>query len=142
MTDSEKMDLMLEKLIGFETEMVKEIAGLREDVTELKEDMAEVKEDIVVLKKDVTELKEDVVEVKEDIVVLKKDVTVLQENVRNVKVIMENEVRQNIQRVAEGHLDLARNLKIALQPNHELEMLSIKMRILETDMLGVKQKIS
>ena len=41
--------------------------------------------------------------------------------------IMENELRVNIQRVAEGHLDLSRNLHEAMKPNNEIEMLAIKV---------------
>jgi len=142
MTDSEKMDMMLEKLDGIATVIREDIAELKEDMAVLKEEMSEVKEDIAVLKEDVAELKTDVAVLKEEMSEVKKDITVLKEDVRNVKITMEGEIRENIKRVAEGHLDLSRNLKVALQPNNELEMLSIKMRILETDMHGLKQKIS
>jgi hypothetical protein len=55
---------------------------------------------------------------------------------------LENEIRVNIQRVAEGHLDLSRNLHEAMKPSNEVEMLAIKVRMLETDMMEIKRKIS
>lgn len=66
----------------------------------------------------------------------------LQKDVTDIKLTLENEIRVNIQRVAEGHLDLSRNLHEAIRPNSEVEMLAIKVRMLETDMRELKQKIS
>ena len=53
----------------------------------------------------------------------------------------ENEIRVNIQRVAEGHLDLSRNLHEAMKPSNEVEMLSIKVRSLESEIREIKRKI-
>ena len=55
---------------------------------------------------------------------------------------LENEIRANIQRVAEGHLDLSRNLHDAMKPSNEIEMLAIKVRMLESDVRELKNKIS
>lgn len=53
MTDSEKLDLLLQKAIVIETEM----QSLRDDVDELKQDMKEVKADIIYLKTNQKELR-------------------------------------------------------------------------------------
>ncbi len=66
----------------------------------------------------------------------------LENDVKKIKVVLENEIRVNIQRVAEGHLDLSRNLHEAMKPSSELEMLAIKVRMLESDMLELKRRIS
>ncbi len=55
---------------------------------------------------------------------------------------IENEIRVNIQRVAEGHLDLSRNLRDAMRPGNEVEMLAIRVRRLETDVKVLKERIS
>jgi predicted RNase H-like nuclease (RuvC/YqgF family) len=73
---------------------------------------------------------------------LDKMVSNLELDVGDVKLTMENEVRVNIQRVAEGHLDLARNLHEAMKPSNEIEMLSIKVRTLESDMRELKRRSS
>ena len=68
------------------------------------------------------------------------------ENVENeatsIKLILENEIRVNIQRVAEGHLDLSKIFHDAMQPSNEVEMLGIKVRKLESDMKEVKRKVA
>lgn len=65
-----------------------------------------------------------------------------EEEISSVKFLLENEIRVNIQRVAEGHLDLSRNLHEAMRTSSEVEMLAIKVRQLESDMREIKQKIS
>lgn len=138
MTDSQKLDLILLKLDGHDAkfELIDaQLAELKSDVAELKSDMVEVKADIVELKRDVAELKSDVVEVQADIVELKT-------KVNNINFILENEVRVNIIRIAEGHLDLSRNLHEAMKPNNEVEMLAVKVSILETDVKELKRMIS
>lgn len=103
MTDSEKLDLLLEKVSAMETKM---------DTMETKMDIMET----------------NVKNVKAD--------------VKDIKLILENEIRVNIQRVAEGHLDLSRNLHEAMRPSNEVEMLAIKVRILETDVKELKAKLA
>lgn len=96
MTDSEKLDLLLEKVNAMEARM---------DTME-------------------TELK------------------TVREDVKGIKLVLENEIRVNIQRVAEGHLDLSRNLHEAMKPSNEVEMLAIKVRMLETDVKELKAKLA
>lgn len=66
----------------------------------------------------------------------------IENDVRDIKLTLENEVRVNIQRVAEGHLDLSRNLHDAMKPSNEVEMLAIKVRTLESEVRELKRKIS
>ena len=90
----------------------------------------------------VTEMKEELTGVKEDVSTLKEKVDVLEEGeTARTNMIIDNEIRINIQRVAEGHLDLNRSLQGAMKPSSELEMLSVKVRILESDMKLVKSKV-
>lgn len=63
-------------------------------------------------------------------------------DIKSIKLTLENEVRTNIMRVAEGHLDLSRNLKEAIKSNNEFEMLTIKVNILESEVEELKRKIS
>lgn len=73
---------------------------------------------------------------------LKQRVGNIENNVTDIKLTLENEIRVNIQRVAEGHLDLSRNLHEAMKPNNEVEMLAIKVRALESEIRELKRKIS
>lgn len=72
---------------------------------------------------------------------LKQRVSNIEDGVTDIKLTLDNEIRVNIQRVAEGHLDLSRNLHEVIKPNSEVEMLAIKVRMLETDIREIKQKI-
>ena len=103
MTESEKLDLLLEK------------------VSEKKKKM-------------------DTMETKMDI--METNVKNVKADVKDIKLILENEIRVNIQRVAEGHLDLSRNLHEAMRPSNEVEMLAIKVRMLETDVKELKAKLA
>ena len=62
----------------------------------------------------------------------------LENDVTDIKLILENEIRVNIQRVAEGHLDLSRNLHEALKIDNEKEMLAIRVGVLETELRRIK----
>ncbi len=138
MTDSQKLDLILLKLDNHDMKfelLDAQLGEMRSDIAELKSDVAELKSDIIELKSDVEQLKADMVEVKADIVELKT-------KVHNIEFILENEVRVNIIRIAEGHLDLSRNLHEAMKPNNEVEMLAVKVSMLETDVKELKRKIS
>ncbi len=81
-------------------------------------------------------------EMKKDIDNMKNDINDLKQKVTKIDLTIENELRTNIMRVAEGHLDLSRNLHEAMKPNNEIEMLGIKVRMLEADVKELKQKIS
>ena len=73
---------------------------------------------------------------------LEKKIDGLEENIQMIRLQLENEISPNIRRVAEGHLDLSRNLHEAMKPNSEVEMLSIRVGILENRVKKLEQKIS
>lgn len=94
------------------------------------------------LKEDVSGLKENVSSLNHDMSAVKQDVKQLKYKVSRVELILENEIRESIQRVAEGHLDLSRNLHEAMKPSNEVEVLSLKVKRLESDVDRLKDKIS
>lgn len=73
---------------------------------------------------------------------LKQRTENIETNVKDIKLVLENEIRVNIQRVAEGHLDLSRNLHDAMRSSNEVEMLAIKVRMLETDVKELKARLA
>lgn len=81
-------------------------------------------------------------EVKTDVRTLKEKTDAIENRVINTELILENEIRVNIMRVAEGHLDLSRNLHDAMQPNSDIEMLALRVGMLESDMRKVKEKLA
>lgn len=88
------------------------------------------------------EMKTDMQEMKQDIQALDQKVDVIESKVIHTELILENEIRVNIQRVAEGHLDLSRNLHDAMRPSNEVEMLAIKVRMLESDVKELKSRLA
>ena len=101
----------------------------------LLSEMKEMKQDIHLLKDDTQKLKEDTQS-------LSQKVDVIESKVIHTESILENEIRLNIQRVAEGHLDLSRNLHDAMRPSNEVEMLAIKVRMLESDVKELKSRLA
>ena len=79
---------------------------------------------------------------KTDVQDLKQCTANIETSVTDIKLTLENEIRFNIQRVAEGHLDLSRNLHDAMMPSNEVEMLAIKVRMLETDIRDLKARLA
>lgn len=79
--------------------------------------------------------------IKTDVQDLKQRTTSIETNVADMKLTFENEIRVNIQRVAEGHLDLSRNLHDALKIDNEKEMLAIRVSVLETELRRIKTRL-
>ncbi len=72
---------------------------------------------------------------------LKQRTTNIENSVTDIKLTLENEIRVNIQRVAEGHLDLSRNLHDAMKIDSEKEMLAIRVNVLETELRRIKAQL-
>ena len=72
---------------------------------------------------------------------LDKNITNIDKEVTDIKLTLENEIRVNIKRMAEKHLDLSRNLHEVLRVNSEKEMLSIRVNILETELRRIKAQL-
>ena len=123
MTDSEKLDLILSKMDQMESRM---------DQMEAKIDRMKSRMDQMEAKIDRMESRMDQMEAK---------LNQVEADVREMKLTIENEICVNIQRVAEGHLDLSRNLHEAIKVETEKEMLSIRVNVLESEMRRVKEHI-
>lgn len=93
------------------------------------------------LKCELQPMKNDIQSMQQDIQSMQQDLQTVKQKVTKMELTLENEIRVNIQRVAEGHLDLSRNMHDAMKPSNEIEMLSIKVRMLETDMREIKQRM-
>ena len=59
-----------------------------------------------------------------------------------MKLILENEIRMNIRRVAEGHLDLSRHIRNIMDAKEEMEGLTVRVNMLETEVREQNRKIS
>lgn len=59
--------------------------------------------------------------IKNDIDTLKNDVTDIKQKVTRIDLTVEDEIRVNIQRVAEGHLDLSRKLNECIKLSSDIK---------------------
>ncbi len=119
-----------------------DMLGMKGDIQVLKDDMLGMKGDIQNLKDDMLDMKDDMLGLKDDMLGMKDDIQRLNDKVTKMDLTLENEIRVNIQRVAEGHLDLSRILHDAMKPNSEVEMLAIKVRQLESEVQDIKLKLA
>lgn len=87
-------------------------------------------------------MKSEIEGTKNEIQEMKSDIQEIKQKVTKIDLTIDNELRVNIQRIAEGHLDLSRNLHDAMKPSNEIEMLAIKVRMLESDVRDLKEKLA
>ena len=87
-------------------------------------------------------LETDMQGMKADMQGMKDDIKRLDARAAKIELTLENEIRVNIQRIAEGHLDLSRILHDAMKPNAEVEMLAIKVRKLESEVRDIKFRLA
>ncbi|MCM1171700.1 MAG: hypothetical protein NC393_06180 [Clostridium sp.] len=140
----EEVKLLKDRMDNVERELKEvkeEVAILKEDLKEVKEEVAILKEDLKEVKEEVAILKEDLKEVKEEVAILKEDLKEVKEEVTKTSLIIENELRVNIQRIAEGHLDLSRNMHDVIRPNNEVEVLVVRVGVLETEVNYIKKNL-
>ena len=120
MTDSEKLDQILVQMQGVKEDvhilkadaqgLKTDMQGLKADAQMMQTDMQGLKEDVQDMQTNVHVLKADVLNLQKDVRILQKKTDILEIKVTKVEITTENEISVNIQRVAEGHLDLSRNL--------------------------------
>lgn len=94
------------------------------------------------MKSEMQSMKSEMQSMKNEMQSMKSDLQDVKQKVTKIDLTIDNELRVNIQRVAEGHLDLSRNLHDAMRPSNEVEMLSIKVRMLESDVRDLKAKLA
>lgn len=152
MTDSRKPDLILEKIGSLDCKISTLDNGM--DSFETRMDSLDTKMDSIETRIDSLETRMDSLDTK----VIALDTKVnspdtktnsfesnlkeIKSHVRHTDLILENEIRINIQRVAEGHLGLSRILHDAMHPSSEVEMLSLRLRMVESDVRQLKAKVS
>ena len=125
-----------------------EVKELRKDVTDLQVGMKELRKDVTELqvgmkelRADVTKLQVDVEELQTGMEKLSTDVERLGRKTEKIEFIMENELRPNICKIAEGHLDLSRKLDMVRVRRSEYTLLDIKVSGLQLDIREIRDKL-
>ena len=152
MTDSEKLDLLLKGMQEINTRLSSiedRLSALEERVAVIEDRLSALEERVAVIEDRLTAVEDrlTVVEnrlsvVEDRLTVVENRLTAVEQDIRQIKLVAENELRVNIKRIAEGHLDLSRNLHEAIKPCAEMEMLTVRVGILESDVRNIKKKMA
>lgn len=113
MTDNKKLDLILEKVNSFDekvSSLDEKVSSLDKKVGSLDEKVSSLDEKVSSLDEKVSSLDKKVGSLDERVNHLEGDMKEVRRRVTRTDMTLENEIRVNIQRVAEGHLDLSRKL--------------------------------
>ncbi len=109
-------------------EIKDELQDVKADVQTVKTELQEVKADVQAVKTELQEVKDDVQgmktelqEVKDDVQGMKTELQDVKFRVMKMETLMENEIRVNIQRVAEAHLDLSRKLNECIKLSNDVK---------------------
>ena len=68
-------------------------------------------------------------------------ISAMNNKISSVQITIENEIRNNIQILAEGHMTLERKLDESLKVNQEKELLLIRVNRLESEVRELKERI-
>ena len=80
-----------------------------------------IKDDIQEMKTDIQDLKADMEGLKADVNDMRLELGDVKFRVMKLEVLVENEIRTNIKRVAEGHLDLSRKLNECIKLSNDVK---------------------
>ena len=118
-----------------------EVKELRKDVTELQVEVKALREDVTELQVGMKELRKDVAELQTGMEKLRTDVDSLSRKTDRIECMMENELRPNICKIAEGHLDLSRKLDMVRVRRSEYTLLDIKVSGLQLDIREIRDRL-
>ena len=121
--------------------VTKAMEPVREEVKELRKDVTELQVGMKELRADVTKLQVDVEELQTGMEKLSTDVERLGRKTEKIEFIMENELRPNICKIAEGHLDLSRKLDMVRVRRSEYILMDIKISGLQLDIREIKNTL-
>ena len=138
MTDSEKLDLLLKGMQEINTRL----SSIEDRLSALEERVAVIENRLTVVENRLSVVEDRLTVVEDRLTVVENRLTAVEQDIRQIKLVAENELRVNIKRIAEGHLDLSRNLHEAIKPCAEMEMLTVRVGILESDVRNIKKKMA
>ena len=145
MTDSEKLDLLLKGMQEINTRLSSiedRLSALEERVAIIENRLSALEERVAIIENRLSVVEDRLSALEERVAIIENRLSAVEQDVRQIKLVAENELRVNIKRIAEGHLDLSRNLHEAIKPCAEMEMLTVRVGILESDVWNIKKKMA
>lgn len=114
---------------------------VRKAIEPVCEEVKELRKDVTELQVGMTELRKDVTELQTGMEKLRTDVDSLSRKTDRIECMMENELRPNICKIAEGHLDLSRKLDMVRVRRSEYTLLDIKVSGLQLDIREIRDRL-
>lgn len=151
MTDSEKLDLLLDKVASMDncmtamdnrmTAIEDHMTAMDDHMTAMDDRMSKMENSIWVLQDGQQKMQDDILGLKQDQKVMSRDMRDVKQRVTGIEMTLENEVIRNIRIIAENHTDLSRKLDDALKVDNEKELLLIRVNILENEVRKLKERL-
>ena len=141
-TEIGKLRTEVDELRADVDELKTEVGRLRTDVDGLKAEFRELQSEVGELNIRVSALEGEINRIKVESQSMKIEIQDLKQRVINIELIIENEIRVHIMRIAEGHMGLKENLDEARKPNKEMEKLTLRVGVLESDVRILKEKFA
>ncbi len=138
MNENQKFDLILSKLDNMENKF----SNMESKLSNIESRLSTLEDKVSNMESRLSIVEDKISKIESKLDSLDNRLNTVENDVKDIKITLENEIRVNIQRIAEGHLDLARNLQKAQKPSAEVENLIIQVNMLQTDVQLLKQKIS
>ena len=136
MTDSQKLDAILKQMENMKSEIREVEKSLGSEIREVEKSLESKIREVRIENKETGESLE------REIEDLKEKFEVVETEIKDIKLTLENEIRVNIKRIAEGHFDVSRHIHSVMNAKEEFEMLSVETRMLETEVRELKRRIS
>lgn len=114
---------------------------VRKAIEPVREEVKELRKDVTGLQVGMTELRKDVTELQTGMEKLRTDVDCLNRKTDRIECMMENELRPNICKIAEGHLDLSRKLDMVRVRRSEYTLMDIKVSGLQLDIREIRDRL-
>ena len=122
MTDSEKLDLILSEMQGMRIGM----QSMETRMQGIETKMQGMETRMQGMENKMQDMETGMQNMEDRMQTMENDLHEVKQKVTNIDLTLENEIRVNIKRVAEGHLDISRNLHDALKIDSEKEILGYK----------------
>jgi len=107
----------------------------------MSEEMKMILDQLKLMSGKIDHMTDDVSELRTDVAELKQNDKKREHELHTIKLLLENEIRPSIRIIAEGHLDLSRNLHEVLKMRDQDEMLRLRVNVLESEVRELKERV-
>ncbi|MDO4339976.1 MAG: hypothetical protein Q4C91_18115, partial [Eubacteriales bacterium] len=119
-----------------------EQAVMKQDIVDIKAEISDIKAEQAVMKQDIVDIKAEISDIKAEQAVMKQDISDIKAEQRSLRLLVENDIRKQINIVAEGHFFIQKHFNEMHEMYVRYESLAINVQSLNSDMREVKRRLS